>query len=374
MTSGAAETRGEATLESEHLRSPAAEAYWRVVRGIVAARLHDVVDVLEHGLGPVAADILEARGESIPPTFLRQQRLARVGELTVPYLLSSVRGACDGPMLVLKGPEVAARYPRHSRAYGDVDLLVPDPDRTQRALLAAGFVEVEDPDDRWVGIQHLNPLVRPGIPLAVEIHSVPKWPTGLRPPRFDELLERAAPSVLGVPGVLAPAPAHQALLLAAHAWAHQPLGKVRDLVDVGVFRIESDESDLSGTACAWGMRPLWRTTIDAVDAFLERRRTWPFRLWASHVFEVRGQTVLEKHLERLLAPFWGLPLGRATRGAVPTLIDEFRPAFDEGWPEKLERTAAALRRPFVPVARHRRMLGDLATRGQRRNTPRDRDR
>jgi hypothetical protein len=317
--------------------------------------------------------MLEREGRPIPLSLLRQQRLARVAGVTAPDLVARIRAACDGPLLVLKGPETAARYPGHARAYVDVDVLVPDARAVQRGLLAAGFVEVTDPDGRWVGIQHLNPLMCPGIPLLVEVHAAPKWPEGLAAPPIEELLERAVPSVVGVPGVHAPAPVDHALLLAAHAWAHQPLGKARDLVDVGAFRIDAEPGELAQRARAWGALPLWRTTAAAIDAFLDRRRTGPFRLWATHVLELRDQTVLEAHLERICSPFWGLPKAKAARSSAVALAGEFRPAFDEGWGEKLRRTGVALRRPFVSVNAHRHMLGDSARRGQGRNKPPDQD-
>ncbi len=114
--------------------------------------------------------------------------------------------------------------------------------------LAAGFVEEDDPEGIWVGIHHLPRLGWPGTTLAVEIHSEPKWPDGLRPPHNEELFEAAVPSEVGVADVLAPLPAHHALLLAAHAWAHQPLGRARDLVDVGALRAEADGAELERLA------------------------------------------------------------------------------------------------------------------------------
>lgn len=365
-----------AAVEPGSPSTPAGEAaagYWRAIARIVESRSNEVPALTAHGLGPLAAELLERPDRALPEPFRRQQRRARLAGVTAPGVLARVREACDGPLLVLKGPEVAARYPGQARAFGDVDLLVPDAPAVQRGLLASGFVEVTDPDGRWVGIQHLNPLALPGTPLVVEVHSTPKWPDGLRPPPVDELLERAIPSASGVPGVYAPAPADQAVLLAAHAWAHQPLGKARDLVDVGAFRVDSRPDDLTRLAHEWGVAPLWRTTAAAIDAFLDGRTTWPLRLWATHVVELRDQTVLETHLERICSPFWGLPAGRASRQSAAALAAEFRPAFDEGWAEKLRRTAVALRRPFVSVKAHRHMLGDSARRGRGRNTPTDED-
>jgi hypothetical protein len=177
------------------------------------------------------------------------------------------------------------------------------------------------------------------------------------------------PAAVETAGIFAPAPAHHALLLAAHAWAHQPLGRARDLLDVGVFAAEVDSSELSRLARAWGLGRLWSTTSAALAAFVSGRRTWPLRLWAGHVSELRVQTVVEQHLERLLAPFWGFRAETALRLSVRALGNELRPAFDETWSEKGRRTAAAVSRGFEPVTRHRALLGESATRGQRRNKP-----
>ena len=349
--------------------SAAASRYWRAIAQVLESRTDDLTSIVAQGLGPFAAELFEQRGRAVPEVLLRPHRLARVAEVTAPNILARVRDACEGPILVLKGPEAAARYPGRARASGDLDLLVPDAANGQRRRLAAGFAELHDHDGRWVGIQHFNPLVWPGTPLVVEIHSVPKWPTDSEPPRVEELVERAVRSATGVPGVLAPAPVDHAVLLAVHAWAHQPLGRARDLVDVGAFRADADSEEIARAARTWDVLPLWRTTIQALDAFLEGRRTLPLRLWAAHLAELRDQTVFEAHLERILAPFWGLPLGRAARRSGAALLAELRPAFDEGWSEKLRRTTIALRRPSASVKAHRDMLGDSARRGQGRSKP-----
>lgn len=357
-------------LELEE-RSEVSEAavYWQAVRRIIEMRLDDVAGLSAHALGPLAADILEPRSMPVPLPYLHQQRIARVSALMAPALLGRIRDACDGPILLLKGPEAAARYPRRSRAFGDLDLLVPDAEEVQRALLDAGFVEEEDPEGIWVGIHHLTPLRWPGMPLKVEIHSELKWPEGIAAPRNEELFEGAVASAAGVSGILAPAASQHALVVAAHAWAHKPLGKARDLFDVGAFALEADSGELSRLARAWGLVPLWHTTTAALEALLGCRRTWPLRLWATHLSTLSLQTVLEEHLERSLSPYWGLPPRTAARRSASAFIDQFRPGVDEGWREKAARSATALRRPFTPVARHRDMLGESASRKRRTKTP-----
>jgi hypothetical protein len=340
-------------------------ALWAALDALIFSKLDRPTGLLIHGLGPIAAEVLDRRGLAVPAAFRRQQREARVAALTAPAVLERVRAACDGPVLLMKGPEAAERYPGRARAYGDIDLLVPDAGRAQRQLRANGFVEQEDPEGIWVGIHHLGQLHWPGTRLAIEIHSEPKWLDGVPSPRTEELLEAAVPSRLGVADILAPHPGHHALLLAAHGWAHQPLGRVRDLIDVGAFRVEADPLELDLTARAWGVRRMWRTTNAALDAILDRQATWPLRLWAGHLREVRDETVLEAHLERLLAPLWGYPSREAARRVGRALVSEVRPAHDETWVQKVTRVATALRRPLAPLEAHRRKLGASATRGRR---------
>jgi hypothetical protein len=339
------------------------------VAAVVEPKLDDAASLSVHGLGPLAADILDRRGRAVPDTLRRQQHVARLASLTAVPLLERIRESCSGTLVLLKGPEVAARYPHRARGFGDIDLLVPDARRTQAELIAAGFEQLDDPEGVWIGIHHLARLRLPGSPLPIEVHSVPKWPDGLRPPRADELFAAAVPSDIGIDGVLAPSVPHHALLLAAHAWAHQPLGRARDLIDVGAFRVVAGECELARLARAWGMTRPWRTMVATLDALVSRSTTWPLRLWARHIWRLRDQTVLEAHLEHVLAPFWGYPPAVASRRSAAALWGTLRPAFDEGWTDKIRRSATAARRPLASVGEHRRLLGGAAYRGQQRNSP-----
>src|ERR671918_2916762 len=104
-------------------------------------------DLRGHRLEVLAAKRFRARGLPVPLDFVSQERSAAIVALSAPLVLRRVREAYDGPVVVLKGPEVAARYPDAAlRAYGDVDLLVPDALGTHRILLDAGFQLVGDPE------------------------------------------------------------------------------------------------------------------------------------------------------------------------------------------------------------------------------------
>jgi hypothetical protein len=357
-------TLGTEMLGPEQRLRPDDELWDGVARLI--DRHRDNVDGLAlHGLAALAAELLEARSAAVPEMLRPYLERTRVMALAARFILGRVRDVSDGPILLFKGPEAAARYPHAARGYGDLDLLVPAAPAVQRQLRRGGFDELPDPEGVWVGIHHLPPLRWRGS-LYVEVHSAPHWPEELCAPSIDELVDAAVPSEAGreagVDGILAPHPAHHALLLAAHAWAHQPLGRARDLVDVGAFRAEADAAEIRATARRWGISRLWQTTDRAIDGLLNGHSPLPFRLWAGHIPDLREKTVVEDHVERVCSPMWGYPARTAARRTGRALLAEVRPAGDEGWGEKLRRSFTALRRPFLPLAEHRRLLGPAANR------------
>ena len=311
----------------------------------------------------------------MPEDFEQLERVAVGVMLAAPSVLRRVRQVVDGPILLHKGPEAARVYPDAAmRGYDDLDLIVRDALAAQRALVNAGFVEIGDPD-AYRDIQHLRPLELPGLALRLEIHRHPKWPDSLRPPRPEELFEASVPSSVDVEGIDAPAPVHHALILAAHAWAHVPLRRLRDVLDVGAAGALLDAEDAAAVSRRWGIERVWRTTIAAAESiFGDSPRSIPLRTWAHHLVETRERTVFETHLQGLLSPFWELPPGGAVRAAGARLADEFRPAAGEEWQTKLFRTRIALRNARRPRLDHDRALGALAQRPSRRSrrAPNDR--
>jgi hypothetical protein len=237
----------------------------------------------------------------------------------------------------------------------------------QRRLLAAGFEEVGDPSI-FIDIHHERPLWLPGFPpLVIELHSQPKWVDGLRPPGLQELLADAVPSATGVQGMLAPSPAHHAVLLAVHSWAHVPLGRLGDLVDIAAVSHGVQRQELDRSARSWGVERLWTTTAAVLDSVVsEQRRSAAQLLWAWNLEQVRERTVLGTHLERLLSPFWALPSARAAVAFVRALVAEIEPAEDETWQEKLARIRKAGRNAFVQRSEHVRQLGAAGDRRRRR--------
>jgi len=320
----------------------AGEDLWRRL-DLLIDRAPSEDDIRSHRLEVPAARRFREVGRPVPEDFAVQERLAGIRLLTAPMLLERVRTAYAGRLLMIKGPEVAVHYPDSSyRLFSDVDLLADDAHAAQRTLLRAGFVEVGDPE-LYVDIHHLRPLAADGLPLALEIHTRPKWIEPLMPPPTKELFDVAVPSST-IEGVLALPPAHHAVLLAVHSWAHEPLRRLRDIVDVGAVAAHADPAEMDRIASSWGVGRLWRTTAAAAEALLDGGgRPWAFRLWAQNLHLARERTVFENHVQRWLSDFWVLPAGTAVRRLPRTFAYELGPEAEEGWRAKLARTALAVR-------------------------------
>ena len=314
-------------------------------------------------------ELLEARrrrnaGEPVGDALLAEEREAGMRELAMLPLLARVRELVDGPLVLMKGAEIACDYPGpRLRRYSDLDLLTGDPEAAQTALLAAGFTEVFPPE--WfVDIHHLRPLWWPGLPLTIELHTEPHWPAGAPAPDPAELLATAVPGRVGIDGVQALHPAAHAIALAAHDWAHAPLGRLGSLIDVAAALQRSSDEEATALARRWGCGRLWRTTRRAAGALLENdRRSAATALWARHLAPMRERTVLEWHLHRALAPAWGLPGPRGARGALASLGATSRPLPGEPASVKLRRSALALRQAGLPRSAHELALEERDARG-----------
>jgi hypothetical protein len=137
---------------------------------------------------------------------------------------------------------------------------------------------------------------------------------------------------------------HHALLLAVHSWAHEPLRRLRDIVDVAAMLEGADRAEIARLARAWGVPKLWRTTVTTVDVLFDGRpSSWALRLWAQNLAGMRERTVLENHLARWLSDFWALPARPALRKVPQTFLDEVRPGGEEDWSAKLSRASVAMR-------------------------------
>jgi hypothetical protein len=280
-------------------------------------------------------------------------------------LLERIRASCDGPLVLVKGPEVASLYPDHARSFSDVDLLAPDADAVHRRLRAAGFVEVDDPE-LFRDHHHLRPLKWPTLALKVEIHMRPSWPRGVEPPTLEEIVEGAVSSQVGVDGISAPNPIHHPLIIAVHAWEHDPLRSLRDLIDVAAVSAGSPDGELDRTARAWRIPGIWRTTRGAAGTLLGGERpTMPVRLWGRHLASVRERTVLDNHLQRWLHAFWEQPLHEAVAETADAFRQELLPLPGEPWHAKLTRVGYAVRHPRKPLSAHTAGWREAATRSRK---------
>jgi hypothetical protein len=341
------------------------EDLWRAVNNMLAGTTAAHARV--HGLGALEAFRRNLVGAPVPEALAVEARIAAVAMLSVGPLLERIRDCCDGPLVLMKGPEVAIRYPSASRGFNDIDLLASEPRRVHNQLREAGFVESSSVE-LLESHHHLPALKWPDLPLKVEIHAGPNWPDGLEAPPPAAIISSAVPSELGVEGVLAPEPAHHALLLAAHAWAHEPLWRLRDLVDVRVLAAPSERPAIERTARAWNIKRLWRTTDRVTDAVLGRARM-PLlvRPWARHLLERRERTVFENHVRDLMAAYWALPLAAAAATTANALAEDFLPAPDETWSDRLSRMVTASRNANAPMSRHKVQRDKTATRGRDRD-------
>lgn len=315
---------------------------WAAVQQLVE-RAPDEAALCHHGLHLLAAARQATDGKAVSRPFQRERRAMAARELVVPLALGAARDAYDGRLLLVKGPEAARCWPAPAtRPYRDLDLIADDAGLAHAAFKAAGFVETGRPE-LYVGIHHLRPLYLPGLPFTLEIHSRPKWPAGLPGPDTADLFSRAVEGSTGVDGILALPPAEHAVLLAAHAWAHRPLGRLSQLVDVAAVARETDRAELRAVSRRWRCGRLWRTTSDACDCLLAAGpRPAPLRTWARHLEGARERTVRAEHLQRWMAAFWGLPVPGAVSACAAAIATDLRPWQEEGWASKLMRARSAL--------------------------------
>jgi Uncharacterised nucleotidyltransferase len=312
-------------------------------------RADSVADLHTHRLHLYAAWRWRQLGRPLPRELVELERGAAVQRLSVPAVLRVVREAYEGPIVLLKGADVAACYPRPElRPSLDLDLLVPDAETVQRRLVERGFRERLGitPDEHHHGPQ----LEWPGLAVRVEIHGGPNWPTWLTPPPTEEVLAGAtSESALGH-GIRALAPAHHTLILVAHAWREVPLSRLGHIVDIMLLGRETGAGELDALARRWGLQKLWTATDEVARRVLLGEATGrrSSRIWVRRLESVSRYTVLEAKLAELVAPFWAVPAPRAAIFVARALLSELTPAPRETWREKLRRTADALRDGLTP--------------------------
>lgn len=308
-----------------------------------------------HGLGPIAAWRMRARGETVPEDIERLALGAAYASVTAAPLLQKVVDILQEPVVVLKGPEVARLYPERTlRTYGDLDLLAPDLPRAERALIEAGFDELL-PNRKIEGHHHDSPLGIGGLALMIELHRDPGWLGWLTPPSNAELLQGAIPSVTGVDGAFALPLEQQALFLASHAWRHNPYLSIIHLVDIELARQQTDPAAITALARRWGIAQVWQHLCAMIDWFIYQEGDAPgalHRWWARHLDDTREQTLLEFYLAQ-----WGRGLAAPTRmEQIGNISHDVRFSFAvHSWQnrrQKVGRIALGVRRLANPSSRH----------------------
>lgn len=322
---------------------PGRAQIWTCVDEIVD-RAPRPADLIDHGLHLFAARRWREFGRIVPGEFAAAERKSALASMMVTPLLARIRDASQLPIVVFKGPEIARRYEDPlTRPFADLDILTSDAPRLQQELIAAGFEEIGDPE-LYLDIHHLRPLQLPRLPLVLEIHSSPKWLERAPQAPVDELIEAAVPADFGVAGILVLPPAQHLVVVAAHSWAHEPLRRLLDIIDVAVLAADADRREVDAVARRFGVERAVRTTLASADALLlgTRRRPLALRLWARNLAGARGRTVLEAHLAKWIGPFWAYPPRTALAVGADALSDDLRPVPDETWRTKLARTALAV--------------------------------
>lgn len=314
-------------------------------------RATDVAALHWHRLHLYAAWRWRSLGRPLDAELIEIERGAAVRRLSQPVVVKLVRDAYDGPMILLKGSDIATRYPRPGlRPSQDLDLLVPDAEAVQAALIANGFAVCEQADESH---HHLPTLEWPGLLTHVEIHRSPSWPLWLTPPRIEELFDAAtAESALGHCIRTLP-PAHHALVLVAHIWRMEPMTRLGQLLDTVLMADGVPVGEIDGLARSWGMSRLWASTFSTARHVLlgDPPTSVLARVKGRRLGRMRKATVIESKLLELFAPFVGLPPARAPGAFLGLVGTELRPDPGETWGAHVRRSTSALTQSFQSRAR-----------------------
>lgn len=220
----------------------------------------------EHRTLALVADRRHRRGLAVSDDQRAAAQGAAGGLVRAEHALAEARAALDGPVLLMKGPEVAQVHERPVlRPFGDVDILVPDPAAAVEQLRACGFMSAGD-DDRYRDHHHEAPLMRLPMRTPIEVHRRPGWVSWSAPPGWAELAASAEPARTSVPDVLRPADAHHAVLVAVHSWRTRPYGMLLDLVDIWLLADRAGPAECAEVARRWGVGRLWRTMRAAAES------------------------------------------------------------------------------------------------------------
>ena len=247
---------------------------------------------------------------------------------------SAARAQRAGGRCALPGPD-SPRFRRSRRPGGRR--------RPSSARAARGRLRRGRRAELYEDIHHLRPLAFEGLPLAVEVHSRPKWVEPLVAPSAAELLEAALPGTTGVRDVLALPPEQHAILLAAHRGR---TNRSAGFATSSTLRpsprapIGSSSPGRQGVGCRAPLACLHRRSR---RGFSEARRVRGRSGSGRRTSIAQRADGVRESPAAVLSDFWALP-PRAAVGRLPQRFgEEFGAAEDEGWRAKLQRTTLAMR-------------------------------
>jgi hypothetical protein len=316
-----------------------------------------VETLIYHGIGLLAAERLHVTGQPVPPLLQSERETATMVHLAGRALMQRIRDTIDGPMLLIKGPEIAAAYPHPNlRSYGDLDILVADSGKAKSALLARGFEEVND----YQFAHTQRPLRWPGCPVLIELHHMLPWLTWMNTPPIDVYFERATPSGTATDGVTTLPKVDHTLLIAAHSWRHSPLRRVGDLIDIAVMAEDLESSELAARAGQLNMAGVWSTTTRATEAVLaqDSSLSFPLRTWARHLLPPGERSVMQIHTAVWLGALWAPTLMDKRKALVQAWTNEFQPMPGEPWIDKFGRIRRAVSEANAPALHRSRKAPD----------------
>jgi len=105
-----AETRPSAVPVSPRTAPQGSPAVWERLDALLDHAPGEAA-LRAHGVHLLGAQRLRERGRPVSSGLEADGWTAAILTLVAPVLLERVREACDGPLVLMKGPEVAARYP-----------------------------------------------------------------------------------------------------------------------------------------------------------------------------------------------------------------------------------------------------------------------
>ena len=333
-------------------------ALWEAVDRLID-RVPEPGHLVGHRLHLLAAHRWRQQGAPVPGSIVLDELRVLARIRASHELLRVMQEAYDGPIMVLKGLEIAAHYPApEMRMVHDLDILVEDAEGAFAAAVAAGLQPVGPEERYFSGLHHVRPLVDPEQrSVLLEIHRRPNWVPWELAPSARELFAGAEPSQLGIPGILAPPADQHAVIAAAHSWGEVPLRRLSDLVDVLALLGDGDRAAADATAARWGLQRMWRATVLAAESvLLDRPRPPWLTVLAPDVVEVRERTVFENHVRTWMGPLLALPPRAAVAELGHALRSEIGRNPGETWSQRRHRVWEGFQHLNRPNSEHRNIL------------------